>query len=384
MGIFRYLGISIVMKNILFVTGTRADFGKLEPLAKAAIAEGYHVGFFVTGMHMLKKYGSTNMEVRNVHGAEIFEYVNQKEGDELDSILAKTVVGFSDFVHENRPDLVVVHGDRIESTAVSIVCAMNYIYSAHIEGGEVSGTIDESLRHCNSKLCSTHFVSSKDAADRVIRLGEEKERVYVIGSPELDSHFNVSGVDIAEVKCRYEIPFEQYGVVVFHPVTSERESMACQAQSLYAALVKSGKNFVVIAPNNDPGSKHIFEIINTLPTERFRVIPSMRFQYFSQLLKSAAVVVGNSSVGVREAPFIGVSSIDVGSRQKNRAVGNSIINCSAYDEDRIITLLSSDFWAKRYDSAKNFGCGDSCSKFVEVLSSEKFWSHSKQKIFSND
>jgi len=371
------------VKNILFVTGTRADFGKLSPLAKAAITAGYNVSFFVTGMHMLKKYGGTNLEVRNIRGAEIFEYVNQKEGDELDSILAKTVTGFSDFVHENRPDLVVVHGDRIESTAVSLVCAINYIYSAHIEGGEVSGTIDESLRHCNSKLCSTHFVSSQDAAKRVIRLGEEKDRVYVIGSPELDSHFKPSGVDIAEVKSRYEIPFEQYGVVVFHPVTSERGSMADQAQSLYAALVSSGRNFVVIAPNNDPGSQGIFEILNTLPIERFRVIPSMRFQYFSQLLKSSAIVIGNSSVGVREAPFIGVPSIDIGSRQKNRACSESIINCSAYDKDRIIALLSSDIWSRRYDPTENFGSGDSCSKFIEILSSDNFWSHSKQKIFSN-
>jgi len=371
------------MKNILFVTGTRADFGKLEPLAKASISKGYKVGFFVTGMHMMKKYGSTHMEVRNVKEANIFEYVNQKEGDELDNILAKTIIGFSDFVHENTPDLVVVHGDRIESTAVSLVCAINYIYSAHVEGGEVSGTIDESLRHCNSKLCLTHFVSSKDAAERVKRLGEEKNRVYLIGSPELDSHSNPSGVDIEEVKSRYGITFEQYGVVIFHPVTSERDTIDEQAQKLYDALIKSGRNFVVIAPNNDPGSQKIFEVINALPKDRFRVIPSMRFQYFSELLKNSAVIVGNSSVGVREAPFIGVSSIDIGSRQHNRAKNESLVNCSAFDEDKIINLLASDFWGKRYESDTGFGSGDSCSKFIDIISSDEFWSHPKQKNFSD-
>lgn len=315
------------MKYILFVTGTRADFGKLEPLAKASIAEGYKVGFFVTGMHMMKKYGSTYNEVRNVVGAEIFEYVNQKEGDELDNILAKTVIGFSDFVHEHRPDLVVVHGDRIESTAVSLVCAINYIYSAHIEGGEVSGTIDESLRHCNSKLCLTHFVSNKNAEERVIRLGEAKDRVYLLGSPELDNHYNLSGINIDEVKNRYEIPFDEYGVLMFHPVTSERETLAHQAKNLCAALIKSKRNFVVISPNNDPGSQEIFIELDKLPKSRFRLIPSMRFQYFSELLKNSAIIVGNSSVGVREAPFIGISSLNIGSRQQNRAVNESIVNC---------------------------------------------------------
>lgn len=371
------------MKNLLFVTGTRADFGKLEPLASAAIAEGYHVTFFVTGMHMMSKYGGTNFEVRNVPGAEVFEYVNQKEGDALDSILAKTIIGFSDFVYENRPDLVVVHGDRIESTAVSLVCAIYYIYSAHIEGGEVSGTIDESLRHCNSKLCLTHFVSSQDAADRVARLGEARDRVYIIGSPELDKHAVSSGIDIVEVRRRYNITFDQYGVVIFHPVTSERETLATQAKSLYRALIKTSKNFVVIAPNNDPGSQEIFDVLENLPKDRFRVIPSMRFHYFSELMKNAAFVVGNSSVGVREAPFLGVSSLDIGSRQKNRADSESIFNCSACDEDQIIALLSSEFWGKRFESAKSFGRGDACSRFLEVLKSDEFWCHDKQKMFSD-
>jgi UDP-N-acetylglucosamine 2-epimerase (hydrolysing) len=371
------------VNKILFVTGTRADFGKLEPLAKAAISAGYRVGFFVTGMHMMHKYGGTSWEVKNVDGAEIFEFVNQKEGDSLDSILSKTIVGFSDFVHEHRPDLVIVHGDRIEATAVSLVCATNYIYSAHIEGGEISGTIDESLRHCNTKLCSTHFVSSKEAAARVSRLGEPSERIYVIGSPELDSHLNPSGVDIKEVKKRYEILFEDYAIVIFHPVTSERRSMSVQAADLYAALMHSGRNFVVIAPNNDPGSSDLFKILNGLPRERFRIIPSMRFNYFSELMKNASLIIGNSSAGVREAPFIGIPSIDIGSRQNNRASNESIIHCAASDTDKLLELLSSSFWGNRYQSATQFGEGRTSSKFIEVLSTHEFWAHSIQKSFSD-
>ncbi len=370
------------MKNILFVTGTRADFGKLEPLAKAAQKEGFDVGFFVTGMHMMKKYGETRIEVKRFEGVEIFEYVNQKEGDSLDSILSKTIVGFSDFVYEHKPDLVVIHGDRIEALAVSLVCATNYIYSSHVEGGEVSGTIDESIRHCNSKLCSTHFVSGKEAAERVRSLGEPSERIYIIGSPELDSHLKPSGVDIAEVKKRYDIPFDDYGIVIFHSITSEIDTILSQSENLYDCLKKTGRNFVVIAPNNDPGSDGIFEMLSSLPLENFRIIPSMRFNYFSELMKNASIMVGNSSAGVREAPFVGIASIDIGTRQSNRSIAESLSHCSPIESEGILRALRLN-WGRKFTPSTEFGDGNSSSKFVEAIASRKFWSYSDQKLFAD-
>ncbi|MEZ5867492.1 MAG: UDP-N-acetylglucosamine 2-epimerase [Defluviimonas denitrificans] len=187
-------------RSLLFVTGTRADFGKIEPLAIAARDAGYGVGFFVTGMHMLDRYGLTKNEVHRVEGVRVHEFLNQRAGDPQDIVLAKTVTGFSDYVAEHRPDLVVVHGDRVEALATALVAATNYIRSAHIEGGEVSGTIDEVFRHCNTKLASHHFVSSEAAADRVRTLGEPSERIHVIGSPELDFHAAPSGVGIDAVR----------------------------------------------------------------------------------------------------------------------------------------------------------------------------------------
>jgi UDP-N-acetylglucosamine 2-epimerase (hydrolysing) len=368
----------ITGKKLLFVTGTRADFGKLEPLAKAAQLAGFEITFFITGMHMMQRYGETRLEVKRFAGAEFIEFVNQREGDALDFILAKTILGFSDFVHERRPDLVVIHGDRVEAMAASIVCAMRYIRSAHIEGGEVSGTIDESIRHCNTKLCATHFVSSEDAKARVLSLGEAPERVFNIGSPELDTHAQPSGVSIEEVKARYAIPFDDYGIVIFHPVTSEVDSMGAQAASLFGCLVQSGKHFVVIAPNNDPGTDDIFAVIEALPKDRFRLIPSMRFNYFSELMKNAAVMVGNSSAGVREAPFLGLPSLDVGSRQNNRAQADSIFGCSAFDQEKIQLFLANQ-WHHRYKVDASFGNGMASDQFVKVLNVDKYWKVNIQK-----
>ncbi|MEY4755721.1 MAG: UDP-N-acetyl-D-glucosamine 2-epimerase, UDP-hydrolyzing [Pseudomonadota bacterium] len=372
------LAAPVTGKKLLFVTGTRADFGKLEPLAHAAQQAGFDISFFITGMHMMKRYGETRLEVKRFAGAEFFEFVNQREGDALDFILSKTILGFSDFVHEHRPDLVIIHGDRVEALAASIVCAMRYIRSAHIEGGEVSGTIDESIRHCNTKLCATHFVSSESARQRVLALGEAPERVYNIGSPELDTHARPSGVTIEEVKARYAIPFADYGIVIFHPVTSEVDTIGAQAKSLFACLEASGKNFVVIAPNNDPGTDEIFAVIEALPKERFRLIPSMRFNYFSELMKNAAVMVGNSSAGVREAPFLGLPSLDVGTRQSNRAQAESVRTCSAFDKQAINRFLSS-CWGSWSNEDQAYGQGLASIQFVHTVKSSAFWQIGFQK-----
>lgn len=368
-------------KKICFITGTRADFGKLEPLAIGVRDIGANVSFFITGMHMMKKYGETRIEVKRVQDVEFFEYVNQREGDALDLILSKTILGFSDFVHEHKPDLVVIHGDRIEALAASIVCAIHYIRSAHIEGGEVSGTIDESIRHCNTKLCASHFVSSDVAQGRVLQLGEASNRIFKIGSPELDFHLRPSGVTIDKVKQHYDIDFDEFGIVTFHPVTSERDTIAEQASSLFEILKQSGRCYVVIAPNNDPGSADIFGELDKLSQEQFRVIPSMRFNYFSELMKNAAIMVGNSSAGVREAPFLGLVSIDIGTRQRDRKAAESVYCHNAFDKEGILKTINK-YWGSASTASQEFGSGDSSKRFVEILADNSFWRLPDQKAFS--
>jgi UDP-N-acetylglucosamine 2-epimerase (hydrolysing) len=369
-------------QNLLFLTGTRADFGKLEPLATAAINAGHRVTFFITGMHMMARYGMTRLEVARMQGVEIEEFVNQSEGDPQDMVLARTITGFSAFVARANPDLIIVHGDRVEALAGALVAAMNYIRSAHIEGGEVSGTIDEVFRHCNTKLCTHHFVSSDSAARRVMALGEPSGTVHIIGSPELDFHARPSGVTLQDVRARYDIGFDEFGIVIFHPVTSEQATMGAQAKSLFDALVISMRKFVVIAPNNDPGSADIFDVLGQLPADRFRVLPSMRFAHFSELMKNAAVMVGNSSAGVREAPFLGLPSLDVGTRQSNRSDAGSVRAVQAGDQSAIAEFLK-NHWGQRHERHDGFGVGTAAQRFAQVLQGEAFWRISLQKSFQD-
>ena len=370
----------IQTKTLLFVTGTRADFGKLQPLASEAVKEGFKVKFFVTGMHLLEKYGLTKIEIRKYKEFENFEFMNQRIGDSQDIILAKTIIGFSDYVKEMKPDLIIIHGDRIEAVACSLVAATNYYFSSHIEGGELSGTIDELLRHCNSKLCTVHMVSSTEAKKRVKRLGESEKDIFVIGSPELDIHKQDSGVSIEEVKNRYDIKFEEYGICIFHSVTSEVEVIRKQAQNLFNSLIQTKKQFVIILPNNDPGSEEIRDIIDSLDKHYFRAIPSMRFNYFSELMKNCGIFIGNSSAGVREAPFLGIPSIDIGTRQYNRARSISVFQSDASDKERIIKLINEN-WYLRFPKDSTYGKGNAALKFVSIIKKKEFWEKSLQKYF---
>jgi len=368
------------VKKLLFITGTRADFGKLEPLASSAKLAGFKIYFFVTGMHLLEKYGLTSIEVSRMKNITRFEFINQMEGDPQDKILSRTITGISEYVSRLKPELVLIHGDRIEAVAASLVCATNNIRSAHIEGGEVSGTIDEVYRHCNTKLCTVHFVSSKSAKNRVTKLGEHPDRVFILGSPELDSHIARNIIPLNEVLNYYDIEWDNYGIFIFHSVTSELEGLKKEIQICCDSLKKIKKNFVVISPNNDPGCEIIFKAIRKLPRSHFKQIPSMRFSYFSSLLKHSQIIIGNSSAGVREAPFLGVPSINIGSRQFRRGQAKSIKNVDVFKNNNLGKVVET-LWGKRFPTDNSFGNGQSAKKFTKILKNKKIWELNLQKTF---
>lgn len=372
-----------LIRKILFLTGTRADFGKLKPLVRAVEDDAdFESEIFVTGMHVLARYGYTVQEIQNGGFRNIFAYMNQVAGEAMDSILANTIDGLSRYVRENRPDLLVIHGDRVETLAGAIVGALNNVLVAHVEGGEFSGTIDELIRHSVSKLSHVHFVANDHAALVLKQMGETEDSVFVIGSPDIDVMLSSALPTIEESRQRYGINFESYAVALLHPVTTEVDTMVIQAEHFVNALVASGDNFVLIYPNNDEGADAIFRAFKPLEANRrFRIFPSLRFEYFLTLLKNSSYIVGNSSAGVREAPVYAVPTINVGTRQNNRFSGPSIINVSS-DEVSIVDAIRRASVMPGPIPSRHFGNGDSAIRFMAALRSRRLWDLPRQKQFS--
>ena len=274
------------MKKILFLTGTRADFGKIKSLIQILEQQpGFEVFVFVTGMHLQKEYGYTLIEIERCQFKNVHTFENHTHETTMDLTLAKTIEGLSAYVKDIHPDLIVVHGDRVETLAGAIVGSLNNILVAHIEGGEISGTVDELLRHSVSKLSHIHFVSNAEAAKRLVQMGEMKSSICTIGSPDIDIMFSSELPELEKVKQYYEIPFERYAVVMFHPVTTEAKEMQQYADDFVTALLEDYHNYVVIYPNNDLGSQGIIESYQKLKeNSRFRVFPSLRLEYYLTLL----------------------------------------------------------------------------------------------------
>ena len=369
------------MKKIIFLTGTRADFGKIKSLIQILEKNEEFVPYiFVTGMHLMKEYGYTLIEIERCNFEHVEVFSNHTHETTMDLTLSKTIDGFSNYVKKVVPDLIVVHGDRAEALAGAIVGSLNNILVAHIEGGEISGTIDEIIRHAVSKMSHIHFVANEHARKRLIQMGELPESVFVIGSPDVDIMFSDQLPAISEVKSYYEIPFESYGVVVFHPVTTEASKMKEYAKEFTDALSGAAQNFVVIYPNNDMGSGYILEEYKRLKDHsRFKVFPSIRFEYFLTLLKNSEFIVGNSSAGIREAPYYGIPTINIGTRQENRALHAHIINIS-YNKNDILKALDSPL-DKINTPAEGFGNGKSAEMFLESLLNDNVWTLSHQKQF---
>lgn len=368
-------------RKIVFLTGTRADFGKLKPLINIVEKSDFFECFvFVTGMHILSKYGSTLHEIKKQGYKNIFAYNNQKNTAEMDIILANTIKGFSYFIKEIKPDMIILHGDRVEPLAGAIVGTLNNILVSHIEGGEISGTADESMRHAISKLSHLHFVANKEAKKRLIQMGESKEKIFIIGSPDIDIMKSKSLPKIEETKKRYEIPFNEYSIFIYHPVISEIGSLKKDIGKIVTALIKSKKNYVVIYPNNDMGSDIILNEYERLQERNeFRVFPSLRFEHFLSLLKNSKFIIGNSSSGIREAEVYGVSAINIGTRQKNRIKNKNIINVNA-DKKEILSAINKAQKTK-LEIVNNFGTGNSVEKFYKTILDKNFWNTDIQKQF---
>lgn len=374
----------LAKKRVVFLTGTRADFGKLKSLIEILRkSTAFEVHIFATGMHMDVKYGFTVNEIEKSGYSNIYKYINHDSESAMDITLSRTIEGFANYIRLIQPDLIIIHGDRIEALAGATVGALNNILVAHIEGGEVSGTIDELIRHSVSKLSHSHFVANIEAKNRLMQMGEIEKSIFVIGSPDMDVMVSEDLPHWDDLKKYYEISFNKFAISMFHPVTTEVEMMDIYADNYVKALEESNLNYIVIYPNNDKGSDFILnKLLRLQKNERFKIFPSVRFEAFLVMMKHASFMAGNSSAGIREAPFYGIPTVNVGTRQNGRSNNYDIINTS-YDKDKIKTALLKAVTHK-VSNQHLFGDGKSDEKFFEILSNQNYWETSKQKIFRDN
>ncbi len=370
------------MKKIVFITGTRADYGKIKSVIKMLDnSNTFDVYIYVTGMHLLEKYGSTYIEIQKDGFNNIFLSKRIDNSLSMDEILANNILQFTKFVKNIKPDMIFVHGDRVEAMTGAIVGALNNIYVSHIEGGEISGTIDESIRHAISKLANFHFVSNESSKKNLIQMGEDANNIFIVGSPDIDIMVK-NNYDIDYIKKKYNINFENYAIMIYHPVISEINFLKNKIKVLVDSIIESDRNYVVIYPNNDMGSDIILEEYKRLiGNDKIIMYPSIRFEYFLTLLKYSDFVIGNSSLGIRESGIYGIPTINVGTRQNGRYDLRTQKNICCVNEKKseIITAINEIEKYKYKD--KMFGNGDSDKRILKILECDNLWKRNIQKKF---
>ena len=249
--------------------------------------------------------------------------------------------------------------------------ALNNIRTLHIEGGERSGTIDESIRHSISKLSHIHLVANNEAMHRLRLLGEDEKSIFIIGSPDIDIMRSDKLPNFDKVLKHYEIPFKDYGILLFHPVTTNSKDLPKSVNNLVDSIIDSKKRFIVILPNNDLGTEIIqSEYKRFTKNENIKVFTSIRFEYFLSLLKNSQFIIGNSSAGIREAPFYGIPTINIGDRQSNRAEGESILNID-FSKKQILEAINNSL-NKKFNTTRDFGDGTSDNRFLKLLEGDHF------------
>jgi len=371
------------VKKIVFITGTRADFGKIKQLIKAIDkSPEYDCHVFVSGMHLLETHGSTYEEVikegyKNVYVAHDLKYTNN-----MSLNLGETITKFTKYILQIMPDLIVVHGDRIDALAAAMAGALNNIRVAHIEGGEISGTIDESIRHSISKFAHVHYTCNEQATKRLVQMGEDKNKIFEIGSPDIDVMLSEDLPSIDEARKRYEISFDTYSILMYHPVTTEHLELKYHLEQLLDAVLKSNLNYIVIYPNNDLGSDLIINRYKELEgNSHLKFFPSIRFEYFLTLLKNTEFILGNSSAGVRESGIYAVPAIDVGSRQSGRYSKKMAPNVQHVAEQTGEILAAINNYKKYCVVSQTFGKGNSKELFLKSIENQEFWNRGLQKKF---
>jgi len=335
----------------------------------------------VAASALLDRYGSAVNYIEK-DGFEIAAKVfNVLEGENLTAAAKTTGIGILELstVFDNlRPDIVVTVADRFETMATAISASYMNIPLAHIQGGEVTGNIDEKVRHAITKLADYHFVASESAKQRVIKLGENPEMVFNTGCPSIDIAQSVSQKKALDFN-----PYQKYGgvgsqpdlsngylVVMQHPVTNEYQDSRRHIEATLRAVMQINRPTLWFWPNVDAGadgtSTGIRSFREKYTMENVHFFKNMEGDDFLNLLHHSKGLIGNSSVGIRECAYLGVPVVNIGSRQHRRDRGSNVIDVS-YDEQEIISAVTSVLQNQIRNASEVYGGGKAGERIAELL-----------------
>ena len=379
--------------KILCITGTRADYPRVKSVLKELkLSKIFDLQILVTGSHLLDEYGYSAQEIID-DGFNIDKSVSMFEGD-YDSphgmvkAVAKCTGGIADALVQLNPDLVLLTVDRVETLAAAVAVSLMNFPIAHIQGGEVTGTIDESIRHAVTKLSHIHFPSTKDAAERIIRMGEDPEKVFQVGCPYIDIINSIQKKSKGDLSKQYGFSAKK-PLIIFtqHSVTTEYGSSKDQIQiTLNALNFFSDCQVIAFYSNADAGGR---EIIAAVKKEKnFIHIANMLSSDFLSLMACADVMVGNSSAAIREAPSFHLPAVNIGTRQQGRLRATNIIDVD-HNEPEITraikrALYDQDFIDSVNESTNPYGDGKSAKRIVDILDKIPINKALVQKIIAYD
>lgn len=375
-------------RKICVVLTTRGNYAKMKSVIKRIqAAPDLELQLLLGGMVVLEKYGRilNAIDGQKLPVTRTINFVI--EGESLATMSKSAglaMIEFSTAFDDLKPDVVVVIADRFECLPIAMAAAYMNIPVAHVEGGEVSGSIDESIRHAITKLAHVHFPASREAAERIVRMGEDPASVFPVGGTSMDAIRELDLDDLEPVR-KYQRDYglgpmidlvpRAYLVLIQHPVTTEYEENLIHIRETIAALEALRMPTVWILPNMDAGSdginKGIRQFREAKRPEYLHFFKSLPIECYAPLMKNAACILGNSSSGIRESAFLGTPSVNIGSRQHGRERGRNVVDVD-YERDQIITAVRRQLNHGRYVPNHLYGDGYAADKIMTVLRNQTF------------
>lgn len=367
-------------RKICVFTSTRAEYGLLRWIMNdIQLSDDLDLQLLVSGTHLSPEFGMTVEEIED-DGFDVDHRVEMLLDSDTPSAVTKSMglamVGFADVFRDLEPDIVVILGDRLEALVAAMAATVAQIPIAHLHGGEVTeGAIDEAFRHSITKMAHIHFVAAEPYRNRVLQLGEEVNRVFVVGGLGLDNLERLELMDRSELADSLGFDFgERNLLITFHPVTIEPLESSVQFGELLAVLERlDDTGLIFTLPNADVGSRALAAMVEDFTNERANAAAfnSLGQARYLACLREVDGIVGNSSSGLLEAPSLGTGTVDIGSRQQGRLRAPSVISCHP-DRDQIaaaITRLhSKEFRAVVKKRESPYGRAGASAKVVQTLS----------------